>query len=193
MCFCLSRRAHTRKNGCGPRAHAPCLSSAASLVHLAPPRPSQRPAARVSQGYPASGAAAGEQLLPATECVTRPADPQRSARVLRPARNGRSACRRTILAPPHARYMQRWGVAGTALLLRRRWLALSLRSCRIASHLHRALSPNAPWPCRFLEKAIRGPEPGAQVFEPLHLTSDLRAPPDVNLHSLLSFFVFLSV
>ena len=32
-----------------------------------------------------------------------------------------------------------------------------------------------PCPRRFLEKAIRGPEPGAQVFEPLHLTSDLRA------------------
>ena len=65
-----------------------------------------------------------------------------------------------------------------------------------------------PCPRRFLEKAIRGPEPGAQVFEPLHLTPDLRAPTGrqktfsclclsfclyVNLHSLLSVFVFLSV
>ena len=50
-----------------------------------------------------------------------------------------------------------------------------------------------PCPRRFLEKAIRGPEPGAPVFEPLHLTPDLRAPTGVNLHSLLSFFVFLSV
>ena len=29
---------------------------------------------------------------------------------------------------------------------------------------------------QFLEKAIRGPEPGAKVFEPLPLTPDLRAP-----------------
>ena len=42
-----------------------------------------------------------------------------------------------------------------------------------------------------LAKAIRGPEPGAQVFEPLHLTRILGPPPDVYLHSLLSFFVFL--
>ena len=27
-----------------------------------------------------------------------------------------------------------------------------------------------PWPRRFLAKAIRGPEPGAQVLEPLPLT-----------------------
>ena len=33
-----------------------------------------------------------------------------------------------------------------------------------------------PWPRRFLEKAIRGPALGAQVFEPLQLTPDLRAP-----------------
>ena len=44
---------------------------------------------------------------------------------------------------------------------------------------------------RFLAKAIRGPEPGAQVLEPLHLTRILGPPPDVYLHSLLSFFVFL--
>ena len=43
---------------------------------------------------------------------------------------------------------------------------------------------------RFLEKAIRGPEPGAQVSEPLHLTPDLRAP--TGRQSTFSF-VFLSV
>merc|ERR1711970_345573 len=43
-----------------------------------------------------------------------------------------------------------------------------------------------PWPRRFLAKAIRGPEPGAQVLEPLHLTRILGPPPDVYLHSLLS-------
>ena len=48
-----------------------------------------------------------------------------------------------------------------------------------------------PWPRTFLAKAIRGPEPGAQVLEPLHLTRILGPPPDVYLHSLLSFFVFL--
>ena len=48
-----------------------------------------------------------------------------------------------------------------------------------------------PWPRRFLAKAIRGPEPGAQVLEPLDLTRILGPPPDVYLHSLLSFFVFL--
>ena len=48
-----------------------------------------------------------------------------------------------------------------------------------------------PWPRRFLAKAIRGPEPGAQVLEPLHLTRILGPPPDVYLHSLLSFFVFI--
>ena len=48
-----------------------------------------------------------------------------------------------------------------------------------------------PWPRRFLAKAIRGPEPGAQVLEPLHLTRILGPPPDVYLHSPLSFFVFL--
>ena len=40
-------------------------------------------------------------------------------------------------------------------------------------------------------KAIRGPEPGAQVLEPLHLTRILGSPPDVSLPSLLSFFVLL--
>ena len=44
---------------------------------------------------------------------------------------------------------------------------------------------------RFLAKAIRGPEPGAQVLEPLHPTRTLGPPPDVYLHSLLSSFVFL--
>ena len=34
-----------------------------------------------------------------------------------------------------------------------------------------------PWPRRFLAKAIRGPEPGAQVLEPLHLTRILGSPP----------------
>ena len=48
-----------------------------------------------------------------------------------------------------------------------------------------------PWPRRFLAKAIRGPEPGAQVLEPLHLTRILGSPPDVSLPSLLSFFVLL--
>ena len=48
-----------------------------------------------------------------------------------------------------------------------------------------------PWPRKFLAKAIRGPEPGAQVLEPLPLTRILGPPPDVYLHSLLSFFVFL--
>ena len=38
---------------------------------------------------------------------------------------------------------------------------------------------------------LPGPEPGAQVLEPLHLTRILGPPPDVYLHSLLSFFVFL--
>jgi hypothetical protein len=33
-----------------------------------------------------------------------------------------------------------------------------------------------PWPRRSLAKAISGPEPGAQVLEPLHLTPALRAP-----------------
>ena len=47
-------------------------------------------------------------------------------------------------------------------------------------------------PHRFLEKAIRGPEPGAQVFEPLHLTPDLRAP--TGRQSTFSFvFLCLSV
>ena len=41
------------------------------------------------------------------------------------------------------------------------------------------------------EEAIRGPELGAQVLEPLHLTRILGSPPDVSLPSLLSFFVFL--
>ena len=50
-----------------------------------------------------------------------------------------------------------------------------------------------PCPRRFLEKAIRGPEPGAQVFEPLHLTSDLRAPTGCHSPFSLSFFVFLYV
>ena len=36
-----------------------------------------------------------------------------------------------------------------------------------------------PWPRRFLAKAIRGPEPGAQVLEPLHLTRILGPPPDL--------------
>ena len=40
----------------------------------------------------------------------------------------------------------------------------------------------------FLEKAIRGPEPGAQVFEPLHPPPDLRAP--TGRQSTFSF-VFL--
>ena len=45
---------------------------------------------------------------------------------------------------------------------------------------------------RFLEKAIRGPEPGAQVFEPLPLTPDLRAP--TGRPSTFSFvFLCLSV
>ena len=48
-----------------------------------------------------------------------------------------------------------------------------------------------PWPRRFLAKAIRGPEPGAQVLEPLPLTRIFGSPPDVSLRSLLSFFVFL--
>ena len=49
-----------------------------------------------------------------------------------------------------------------------------------------------PCPRRFLEKAIRGPEPGAQVFEPLHLTPDLRAP--TGRQSTFSFvFLCLSV
>ena len=55
-----------------------------------------------------------------------------------------------------------------------------------------------PWPRRFLAKAIRGPEPGAPVLEPLHLTRVLGPPPDVYLNSLLSFlhfyvFLYLSV
>ena len=33
-----------------------------------------------------------------------------------------------------------------------------------------------PWPRTSLAKAISGPEPGAQVLEPLHLTPALRAP-----------------
>ena len=41
-----------------------------------------------------------------------------------------------------------------------------------------------PWHRRFLAKAIRGSEPGAQVLEPLHLTRILGPPPDVYLHSL---------
>ena len=49
-----------------------------------------------------------------------------------------------------------------------------------------------PWPRRFLAQAIRGSEPGAQVLEPLHLTRILGPPPDVCLHSLLSFLVFCS-
>ena len=50
-----------------------------------------------------------------------------------------------------------------------------------------------PWPRRFLAKAIRGPELGAQELEPLHLTRVLGPPPDVYLLPLLSFFVFLSL
>ena len=58
----------------------------------------------------------------------------------------------------------------------------------LAWHVLRPL----PWPRRFLEKAIRGPEPGAQVFEPLHLTPDLRAP--TGRPSTFSFvFLCLSV
>ena len=45
-----------------------------------------------------------------------------------------------------------------------------------------------PWPRRFLAKAIRGPEPGAQVLEPLHLTPALGAPTGRP-----STLVFLSV
>ena len=48
-----------------------------------------------------------------------------------------------------------------------------------------------PWPRRFLAQATRGPEPGAQVLEPLPLTRIFGSPPDVSLRSLLSFFVFL--
>ena len=48
-----------------------------------------------------------------------------------------------------------------------------------------------PWRRRFLAKAIRGPEPGAHVLEPLPLTRIFGSPPDVSLPSLLSFFVFL--
>ena len=49
-----------------------------------------------------------------------------------------------------------------------------------------------PCPRRFLEKAIRGPEPGAQVFEPLHPPPDLRAP--TGRQSTFSFvFLCLSV
>ena len=50
----------------------------------------------------------------------------------------------------------------------------------LAFHVLRPL----PWPRRFLEKAIRGPEPGAQVFEPLPLTPDLRAPPERPIYIL---------
>ena len=58
----------------------------------------------------------------------------------------------------------------------------------LAFHVLRPL----PWPRRFLEKAIRGPEPGAQVFEPLPLTPDLRAP--TGRPSTFSFvFLCLSV
>ena len=52
----------------------------------------------------------------------------------------------------------------------------------------RAIDDSEAW---FLAKAIRGPAPGAQVLEPLHLTRILGPPPDVHLRSLLSFFVFL--
>ena len=49
-----------------------------------------------------------------------------------------------------------------------------------------------PWPRRFLEKAIRGPELGAQVFEPLRMNPDLRAP--TGRPSTFSFvFLCLSV
>ena len=49
-----------------------------------------------------------------------------------------------------------------------------------------------PCPRRFLEKATRGSALGAQEFEPLHLTPDLRAP--TGRQSTFSFvFLCLSV
>ena len=48
-----------------------------------------------------------------------------------------------------------------------------------------------PFLCGKSLKAIRGPEPGAPVLKPLHLTRVLGPPPDFYLYSLLSFFVFL--
>ena len=49
-----------------------------------------------------------------------------------------------------------------------------------------------PCPRRFLEKATRGSAPGAQEFEPLHLTPELRAP--TGRQSTFSFvFLCLSV
>ena len=52
-----------------------------------------------------------------------------------------------------------------------------------------------PWPRRFLAKAIRGPEPGAHVLEPLHLTPYLGATTGRSIYILffLSFFLCLSV
>ena len=50
-----------------------------------------------------------------------------------------------------------------------------------------------PCPRRFSAKATCGPAPGAQVFEPLHLTPDLRAPTGCHSPFSLSFFVFLYV
>ena len=43
-------------------------------------------------------------------------------------------------------------------------------------HQHHHHLRRLPWHRRFSAKAIRGPEPGAQVLEPLHLTPALRAP-----------------
>ena len=65
--------------------------------------------------------------------------------------------------------------------------ALDLAKRQLFPHFSDSTLPS---PLFFLTSSS---EPGAQVLEPLHLTPALRAPPDAHLHSLLSFFVFLSV
>ena len=87
-------------------------------------------------------------------------------------------CNKGALNPVHAADVDQFMPA---------WVHRAAPSVRASLHVLRRL----PWPRRFLAKAIRGPEPGAQVLEPLHLTRTLGPPPDVYLPSLLSFFVFL--
>ena len=53
-----------------------------------------------------------------------------------------------------------------------------MRGCalrKVVRNLAHKVLRRLPWPRRFLAKAIRGPEPGAHVLEPLHLTPYLGA------------------
>ena len=101
---------------------------------------------------------------------------------------------------PSIRHCHPLGFLGVSSARRRRervqvWAALSVETtiCRFLNYAVRVLEGQAlitllrvftilclrrgtillqllPWPRRFLEKAIRGPEPGAKVFDPKHWT-----------------------